>query len=186
MSVKSSITIQKTITFDPNMKLGLAGPGTKNFFNLQNFRDAEGLDIPQPTQQFAIRGWGNLSAPGTPGYKAPQGTWKLHNPTERDGFIILTLKWVAMCLDLETDHSTPWSKEGSCHWSNIRVIPKSINRMMSNDATLTNEDINILIQGMTPDIRAKLNIPEWFSLPNQNGLEFLKTLKFEYFQTQSL
>ena len=159
MSVKSTLVIQRKIDFDPEMRVGQAGPGTKNFFNLQRFIEENELDIPQPTQQFAIRAWGNLSAPGTPGYKAPQGTWKLHNPSENDGLIILTLKWVAMCLNLETDHEQPWSKGGLCHWSNIRVIPKSINRMMSNDATLTNRQINTMIKGMDPTIRGSVEHP---------------------------
>ena len=186
MSVKSTLKVQREIDYDPNMKVGKAGPGKKNFFNLQKFIQENELDIPQPTQQFAIRALNNLSAPGTPNYRAPHSTWKLHNPSENDAVIILTLKWVAMCLNLEIDHELPWSKGGLCHWSNIRVIPKSINRAMSNDATLTNRQINTMVTGMDPTIREVLNIPEWFTLTDSNGMDFLRSLKFEYFLTQSV
>ena len=186
MSVKSSIRILRTIEFDPDLKIGKIGPGTARFFALKKFIQENELDIPQPTQEFCIRGWNNLSAPGTPGYKAPQSTWSKHNPTDYDANVILTLKWVAMAANLEIDHSTPWSKSGSCHWSNIRLIPKAINRFMSNDATLTNSEVNEFIGCMSPNIREKGNIPHWFQLTENNGLSFLKTLKFEYFLPQSV
>ena len=183
MSVKSTLRIARTIEFNEQLRLTpKGGTGSKLFHELDFFRKSLHLDIPQPTQQFCIRGMGNLPKPGHASANSSQGEWSRDNPHHADKMLILTLKWVAMCLDLELDHATPWSETQNSNWTNIRVIPKSINRLMSNDATLSNEEINTLIAGLSPEMRRKLNIPEWFYLPNENGVIWLQGLKYEYFE----
>jgi len=112
-----------------------------------------------PTREFIARTWRNRS-----GRNRPAKLWTDANKGD-DRFRLYIIFWVAHLLRYEVDHITPQSKGGSYHHSNLRIVPKSVNRMMSDNGW-SNDELNAVIADIGPTARVALGIPADFVAMN--------------------
>ena len=97
--------------------------------------------------------------------------WNNANKGE-DRYMLYIIFFVATILDMEVDHHNPHSNGGSYHVSNLRLLPKFLNRGMGDSAP-SNEDINEFLEGMSPKKLAFMGVPVGFkALP---AVELVKT-----------
>lgn len=92
----------------------------------------------------------------------PTSLWNNANKGE-DRYMLYIIFYVATILDLEVDHHDPHSNGGSYHVSNLRLLPKFLNRGMGNKA-FSNERLNQFIANQLPEDLDLMGIPAGFKV----------------------
>lgn len=139
---------------------------------INSFISAKGLKIPHITQDFVNVSISRLSN----GQKRRSSLWMEGNRTDEEKTTLRTLSWVGKIMGWHVDHIQPVSRGGSYNVSNLRLLPPSLNRIISN-LGWDHKKLNEFLDHLGPIWKEEFGIPaDFVSLPAEEFLRNVETL----------